>query len=348
MKNFNVFVVLLALLLFEVGARVLITAKSKTPIFKTQELIYTCYDELKDINGLSIIKDNRYFDLLILSASIFDTDYDWGKQIVEDLSRRLGKELNKTVRIHNLSRKAMSSRDSKIKAGYALDKDFDLILWYHGINDVRANNCPDQLYKDDYSHYLWYDKVNAFQRFKRINKFLISPYCVNLAWITIQEKFKLKEYVSEYWKPNHLWIDHGDKIKTGQSFQDNLLFVIKKAKERNIPMMVMTFAYYVPDDYSLEKYYKRELDWAKHDWPIEVIGKHDNVRKGMEIHNKVIEDVAIGTGQDMLMFLDMNNIIEKNKDNFRDVCHFTENGARVFVDNIVNRIVKEPHFKNNR
>ena len=114
----------ICMLFVELGLRLIIYAKHKIPLHKQPyNLIYTYYWELKAVHAKKIEKNDEYFDVLILGASIFDIEYQWGKRAVDLLERKLPGIVNKPVRIHNVSRKAMSSLDSRIKFDYLQKKN---------------------------------------------------------------------------------------------------------------------------------------------------------------------------------------------------------------------------------
>src|SRR5258707_744797 len=54
---------------------------------------------------------------------------------------------------------AGSSRDSLIKYLQLGDDQFELVIVYDGINDVRMNCCPREQFRDDYSHCSWYYEI---------------------------------------------------------------------------------------------------------------------------------------------------------------------------------------------
>ena len=49
--------------------------------------------------------------------------------------------------------------DSLWKYRYWYDGyDFDLVMFYHGINDSRANNYPRDVFRDDYTQFSYYQR----------------------------------------------------------------------------------------------------------------------------------------------------------------------------------------------
>ena len=90
-----------------------------------------------------------------------------------------------------------------------------------------------------------------------------------------------------------------------------------------------TYAFHIPDNYSKEKFLKRNLDYDKHRLEIEVWGEVPNVRKNVLNHNSIIKDLSKKHG---IKFVDMFLEIEGNKTNFDDICHLTESGSFKFSE----------------
>ncbi|MBM4266291.1 MAG: hypothetical protein FJ144_06735 [Deltaproteobacteria bacterium] len=114
------------------------------------------YPELRAAGDTS---DPEVRTLLLLGASALHPEFG-------NVEARLRRELEaggKPVRIVNLAVPAQSSRDSYLKYRFLEDRRFDLVIVYHGINEVRANNVPPGLFRKDYSHYSWYERVNRLE-----------------------------------------------------------------------------------------------------------------------------------------------------------------------------------------
>jgi hypothetical protein len=65
------------------------------------------------------------------------------------------------------------------------------LLIEHGINELRSNNCPSSLYKDDYSHYSWYKILNLFEKNSKIDS-MGSLFTLYFLFVRIQEKMQEK------------------------------------------------------------------------------------------------------------------------------------------------------------
>ncbi len=98
----------------------------------------------------------------------------------------------------------------------------------------------------------------------------------------------------------------------------------------------MTFAYYIPSDYSEEKFKRKELDYGRHLSPIAIWGTPANVAAGIDAHNNVVRNLA--SNRKGVIFFDQQEAMPKNGKVFDDSCHFSEQGARRFVENVIQPI----------
>jgi hypothetical protein len=114
----------------------------------------------------------------------------------------------------------------------------------------------------------------------------------------------------------------------------------------------MTFAYYVPDDYSGEIFKnKTEKRGEKEEFvplelnglfvcPIELWGKPDYVENGIEVHNNMLKSIVSENKYQKLYFFDMEKQITKSPEIFRDLCHFTYKGSAEFVTRIMPIVIQ--------
>ena len=125
--------------------------RKDAPFFSPTRYFY--YPELRDIERIKIDNNDKCFDILLLGGSVLNRN--WGN-ISHLFLEKVTYAKKQKIRVHNLSEPGHTSRDSYFKYRNLFDKKFDLVLIYHGINDLRLNNCPPHIYKADYSHYSWY------------------------------------------------------------------------------------------------------------------------------------------------------------------------------------------------
>ena len=129
------------------------------------------------------------------------------------------------------------------------------------------------------------------------------------------------------------WIRYGCNIKTAHSFKNNLINILEIAHKKKETTLLMTFSIYIPKNYSREKFKNKHLDYGTHKIPVEMLGKPENVAKGIVVHNEVIKEVA--ARYENILFVDQSRLMPKNGSHFDDFCHLTNKGCEKFVDNIL-------------
>jgi hypothetical protein len=316
---------LLILLSLELASRLFWTVRHGVSFF-SPNLLYAFYPELEPVASPSHDDSEDPIDILLLGGSVFHEDFSTVPSV---LRRRLEAKTGRPVRIHNLARAAHTSRDSRLKYELLEDRRFDLVLFYHGINEARANNSPPAMFRDDYSHYSWYASIGRLQA-HRESRYLVLPYTLVYLWSAVSEGIGLSKHVSTQ-SPRPEWLVHGRQVKTERSFRMNLERILERAEERGEPVLLMTFATHVPPDYAHRLFIRRELDYSSHALPIELWGVPAHVQDAVRKHNAIVEKLA---REHETLFVDQDRLIPKTRENFNDVCHLTPRGGREFVENI--------------
>ena len=334
MNKKNIFWIIFVVLIFfvsylalEIGLRFYVSKKHQIPFFGTDQLIYSYYPPLRKVNATPVKENDGYFDILLFGGSVLDTSRSDAPSVISPekyLYSQLEGKLSRKVRIHNLAQSAMGSLDSRFKMEYLKQNSYNLVIWYHAINDARANYAPDNIFRSDYSHYLWYDMIHALDNQRPIIKFTVVPYYMQLAWIKLEKHFKLKQYIPEYWLTNTEWEKYGAKIKTEKSFRDNLSAFLDQVKARRMTVIIPSFAYYHSSESSGDS----------------VWGKKENTFKTVNVHNRAIKEIAGSYPYDKIYYIDMNALMTKDAAHFYDECHFKKDGAAEFVSFLVPLIVK--------
>ena len=319
--------ILVTLLVWAVIIEVLLRLILPVPFFDTTQVIRCLYPEYKTVKKRIIPKDDDNFDVLILGGSVVASYYP----IEGLLKERLQKETTRPIKIHNVAEPAHTSLDSYIKYKSLTEKSFDLVLFYHAINETRVNNCPEEIFKEDYSHYSWYRALHQIDRHKEL-KWTILPYTIHYISIYIKEWIGSPDLI-HFKSIREEWMDYGANVKTKVSFQNNIEGILDIAKAKQEKVVLMGFSYYIADGYTKEKFINKELDYTVHNRAIEIWGKPDLVEKGILAHNEVSKSMA--QQNEGVYFMDQNAVINKNGTNFLDICHFTEAGSGEWVDHLV-------------
>lgn len=320
------------LLLFEISSRAVLTIKMQVPFFRPGEILYVFYPKLKELRNVVSGKNNEYFDILLLGGSTLHPDYG---NIEELLATNLESRNGSIVRIFNLASPGFSSLDSYSMYKRLVNRKFDLVVLYDGLNEVRANNCPPDIFKDDYSHYAWYESIKIFDSHKEID--LISlPYHLHQLIVTIKRQSDPSKYVPAN-EPKPEWAQYGCDIKTELSFKENYIKILEIAKNKKEAVLLMTFASYIPDSYNYQNFLDRLLDYGEHESPVELWGNPDCVTNGLAVHNEVVRELA-AIYRNQVIFVDQNQWLPKEGLYFDDICHLTDLGCAVFADNIMDGI----------
>lgn len=324
---------LFLLLLVETASRLYWTLGRGVPFFDMSAIVYSFYPELVFAEGQPIRRDDRPVNVLLLGGSVVNDHYGNIGLVLEE---RLTRILRRPVLVHNLSRRSLTSLDSLYKYQHLEGQEFDLVIFYHGINETRANNCPPEVYRDDYSHFLWYESVNGFYAHPEV-AWLVFPFTFEYAWTNASDRWGLSTHISRG-RPREDWYQYGGDVKSAASFLRNLSALLALAGKRGDPVLLMSFAYYIAPGYSEDAFRRLALDYSRHGFPIELWGRPEHVAAALDAQNAGVERLAASLPY--TLFVDQNRLIPKTGDNFNDVCHLTGKGCEAFVENILETVIR--------
>ena len=268
---------------------------------------------------------------LILSGSVLYPEFS---PFVDELLDQL-KDI-RPVRIFNMAIPAHTSRDSLHKYRALGDARFDLVIFYHGINEARVNNVPPEHYRDDYSHYFWYETVNTVSPAHGVARFA-TPYTLRLMAMRMRQIRNMDRYIPTH-DPRPYWMQFGHNIESAKSFDQNLVDILELAGSRGDRFMPVTFATYMPADYSLERFLGQSLDYGIHWFPIEVWGRPEDVMNTVAAHNAIVKQRGAEYG---VQVVDLAATIEPTGTNFEDVCHLSRAGSVFMAATISAAIMQE-------
>jgi hypothetical protein len=298
------------------------------PFARPDRVLYAYYPELAQVDAERPARDDGVYDVLLLGGSVLNRD--WGS-IEADLRECLTRRLRRRVRVFNLAQRAHTSRDSRLKYEAVPDARFDLVAVYDGINDVRANNVPPGAFADDYSHLPWYGVVNALAPFHGGATLALS---FTPAWIAARarSRFATDRSVSPG-LPREDWVRYGKDARSAASFEHNLAAILDLATRRGDPVLLMTFAVYLPRLYSARGFEEGRLDYALHTSPAELWGKPEYVVAAVERQNDVVRRLAAERPE--VVLVDQARLMAGSAESFNDPCHLTVRGSVAFVDHLV-------------
>ncbi|HET9062093.1 MAG TPA: GDSL-type esterase/lipase family protein [Candidatus Binatia bacterium] len=327
-------VFLVTVALAEATARAFWRVRYGIPLSRPATILRALYPELQQLEWKDEdLRWQRPVRILFLGGSVLHPA--WGN-VEQELRERLTVRLGRPVVVFNMAEIGHTSRDSDAKYRVLDGGRFDLVVFYHGINDARANNVPPERFRRDYSHYAWYDALRALETC-RDDDLLVLPCTLRFLWVRANDALGIVDYVSMD-APRADWLAYGAEIKSAASFEENLRGVVARARARGEPLLLLTFATHLPDDYSLQAFNERRLDYTIHLTPIEMWGTPQNVLAAVARHNEIVRSAA-ASNPDVRLF-DQASAMPKGARYFNDVCHLTATGSSVFVQNMVDTAVE--------
>ena len=238
------------------------------------------------------------------------------------------------MRITNLASPGRNSLDSRLKYEHLADKRFDLVLLYDGFNDVRMNNTPPGAFRADYSHDPRYAELQALARHREVSwftlpftaKFVASSFCRQMGLTT---------------RTDPKWSSVAE-IRSPEGFEANIEAIVRMAEQRGDTLVLMTFAYHIPDNYTDEAYEAGQLDFAGDKLtPLKLWGEPQRVIRAVDGHNDAVRRVA---QRNDVLLVDQAAHLPGRGRYFRDPCHFTTEGNKLFVDNIIEALgIQKPN-----
>lgn len=292
-------------LALEIAARVFLSASYGLSLF-APKVLARFYPPVIEVLAQAPRRGDDRFDVLLLGASVLHEAYG---SIEPRLERALAAAGHDVV-IHNVSLPAQSSRDSLLKYELLRDQRFDLVVVYHAINDARTNNCPEEMYRDDYRHMDWYvlvqDPIHA------------SPGPSMLVYLVrhFALKARLRMEADRYLPREALpasWLAHGAELKSVDPFRENLRQILELARERGDPVLLATYA--------IDPAHPEYAAW----------GTRPNLVAAVRAHNDVVRvladeyDVALA---DQAVSMPRGDLY------YDDICHLSGEGSQAFVDRL--------------
>ena len=312
---------LLLVLFLEVGSRLFLWQRRDASLTKPNSVALFYYPEIKPTENVTTSIDE--WDILLLGASVLNPA--WGS-VEKEIESVLQRTISIPFRIHNMGIPAHTSRDSLIKYTLLQGKRFDKIFIYHGINEIRMNNYPRKQYKSDYSHIHWYRTVNPIIRHPELG-YWATPFTLEHALFKITTANNDEQFED---------LKYGKNIKTKAAIAANLSSIAEIAMQRDEDLILSTFAFHLPSNYSKENFLNHKLDCNKHSLPVEVWGYPENVAENIDVHNNTIREVAKAYN---LNCIELSDLIPKNKANFDDACHLTSAGSHLLAQAIVPQLL---------
>jgi hypothetical protein len=311
----------------ELLARTYWTVREKVPFTRTDLIWKKFYPEwdLSGVDQAQTSRDDETFDVLLLGGSVLTGVYG---DVGPELQKGLEAKLHRPVRIVNLAAPGRTTWDSRWKYERLRDKRFDLVVVYDAINDVHLNCCPPKSFKADYSHATRFAQIQALERHREV-KALAFPYTAYYLASSLLDRWHLTS------RPRPEFNAYGRDVKTPPVYQANMERIVTLAQERGDRVLLMTFAYHIPPDYSEEAFKAKRLDYGLHLSAISLWGEPDTVARTIDEHNAITKKLADRYG---LLFVDQQQLMPSGREYYNDICHFTEAGCQRFVANMLENV----------
>ena len=311
----------------EVGARFYWKSVKGVEPGQSEAIFRSFYDELDEahIDAVAPYHGDNTFDVLILGGSTVTRFFgDIGERIGAGLEQKLGRK----VRVVNLANLGHTTRDSLNKYARLKDKRFDLVVIYHGINDVRLNNTPPGAFKADYSHHTRFAQIAAIDRHKEL-PYLTFPYTTYYLTTSLLDRWHLTN------RPRPEFIKYGNEIRTPPSFEANMEAIAALAKERGDRLVLQTYALYVPANYTDAAFKAGQLDYTtQSEMSLESSwGEPANVLKAVDLHNEATRRVAVRHPETIL--IEQAQSMPRQGIYFVDPCHLSQDGCKRFAENVL-------------
>jgi hypothetical protein len=313
-------VALLLVVITEGASRILVAVGTGAPWGDPGAILYRLYRDLDDVARGEVRRDDSTFDVLVLAGSVLHKGFGpFRYTLPEELMRVSGLR----VRVHNLAFPAHTSRDSLIKYRELAHQRFDLVIVYHGINELRFNNVPASRFRLDYSHLSWYRRVNWLARGGAWTRRSAIPWAAHELRIATEMTLGIYQPIPRE-EPTPELMQYGGDIKTADALRANLEEISSLARERGDPLVLVAFASYLPADYSLDRFQRRQVGYLLHLMHVETWGTPGHVARRLAVHNRVIEEVARSHAE--ANFIDPRPFLPPEGRFWNDVCHLTSLG----------------------
>ena len=288
------------------------------------------YPELIRSGVLQAADEPDKFNVMLIGGSTLEQT---GDEWQTELRRKWGPD----VRVFNLAKSAHTSRDSLIKFQRLPPDSVDLVVLYDGFNDIRMNCVPEADYRDDYTHCGWYFQLEKHLRVGHMSLGQVLQRDVS----SVRRLYELGIVSPEL-------LDEGATVKTKAAFRNNVAGVLDLCAARRIPVILMTFAAFIPEDYTRDAFFAGKLSYGDGGYRMdaESWGRPENIRRTLAAHNAAINSLSEDPAyQGIVRFIDQEQEVPASGVYFSDPCHFTPAGIRRFVENVLRHCPERPRSR---
>jgi hypothetical protein len=312
---------LVLLLVAEASLRTFFHLRYDSAFFASPKAVFLhiAYPELVVAGGYEYAPGK--LNVLILGGSVLEPV----RRIPDYLAADYDERGEKPIQILNAAWPGQSSLDSWYKYDLLRDEKFDVVIFYHGINEVRANYVRPELWRPDYNHYSWYNNVNYFFRGRDLrDDWSLLPF----GWRYLKAAFVSKMFPERFVpveQPSPDLYEFGAQIRSREEFSRNLTRIADLAATKGEKVVVLPFVFFDEEKAGL----------SAEEWPAVGMtvmwGKPEYVKRGIRVHNEAGMSVAEAKH---LVYFDIAARIPERKELFQDICHFTPEGGKLFASEL--------------
>lgn len=307
------------------------------PFFRPSEYLYTgFYNNMQELRAKKVTRGGATKNVLILGGSVVSTVFSHMESRLDTiLQKHYGK--GERYKFYNIASPGHTSLDNALKYSLLEDKRFDLVIYYEAINENRANNIPPVHFRKDYTHMRWYRDIDQLLAHPEINVTVV-PYLFQKLLSAVCERLGYKVYISTE-QVDAQYSKYGAAIKTGECYRNNVERIIRTARRRGDPLLLMSYASYFPEEAILNAKKQDATPFAKCYFAPSLLiwGDPEHVKKGIDVHNAALRSLV---KQYKPLFLDMESKMPKDGKLFCDFCHVSEAGAQRFAHEVVEFIIR--------
>jgi hypothetical protein len=160
--------------------------------------------------------------------------------------------------------------------------------------------------------------------------FTVVPFFYS--WMKIRLKLLAKNiYIPKHFSLKPEWLAYGSKMKSLPCYERNVKRVMDMAQQQRAQFLYLTFAYYLPSDYSLQKFQNKTLDYSfcDHSRETEIWGTPQNVSRFIDSIN--VDSKAWVSPYKNARWADLYTQFPKTGEYFADICHFSPKGIHQFA-----------------
>ena len=324
---------LFLLIVFEIATRSFFSIAIDIPFFKQDRIFLKYYPELRPYLDQTILAKEGQKNVLILGGSVVNVNFCNFQDLLNNGAKASATGV--VYGVDTLAKYAQNSLDSWYKYDLLRHRKYDNVLFYHGINDTRTNNCPSDVFDLDYRQVEFYNELFVLFRHPEIN-LTILPYLTDFLIQkllsstgikpTIPKEYNIMEFYFDKKITNTDWWEYANEIKSKNSFRRNLDRIASLSVEKKEKLIVISYAWFQPDDYTFEGFIAKKLGYTDHAWPTEIYGPPAYVPLGIQAHNEIGREIT--RKYPNLKHLEFADSLPKEGPYFLDICHLTPLGCQ--------------------